>query len=188
MFQSIFPLTTYFTLNFPKFLSSQFSACLTIFSINNEKFTILKFLFSPALRGTSKERKRHSLLLLKPLSFQIAILHHALAAPFLLHFFTHAHVALLPRLSLNFSTVAPVSPHPPSLFIVILMCSWQLNTPTTCFPYIPWEPITIHPVPYIEVQPPVLSILLELLALGDKTDRLSQNVSKQLPKDQANVL
>jgi len=38
------------------------------------------------------------------------------------------------------------------------------------------------------VQPPVLSILPELLALGDKTDRLSQNVSKQLPKDQANIL
>jgi hypothetical protein len=45
-----------------------------------------------------------------------------------------------------------------------------------------------HTVPYIEVLSPVLSILLELFALGDKTDRLSQNVSKQLPKDQANVL
>ena len=46
----------------------------------------------------------------------------------------------------------------------------------------------MHTVPYTEVQLPVLSILLELLALGDKTDRLSQNISKQLPKDQANVL
>lgn len=187
MFQSISPLTSDFTQNFPKFLSSPFSACLTIFSINNEKFTILKFLFSPALLGTSKEHKRHSLLLLKPLGFQIAILHHALAASFLFHFFTHAHVSLLPPLSLNFSIVALVSPHSPSFFIVILMCWWQLHAPTTCFPYIPWEPITIHPVPYIEVQPPVLSILLELLALGDKTRKLSQNVSKQLPKDQANV-
>jgi len=115
MFQSIFPLTPDFIQNYPKFLSSLFSASFTIFSINNEQFTILEFLFSPALLGTSKEHKQHSLLILKPLGFQIAILHHALAAPFLFHFFPHAHVALLPPLSLNFSTVALVS-RPPSLF------------------------------------------------------------------------
>jgi len=131
MFQLIFPLTPDFIQNFPKFLISLFSACLTTFSINNKQFTIQKFLFSPVLLGTSKERKQHSLLLLKPLGFQIAILHHDLAAPFLFHFFPHAHVALLPPFSLHFPTVALVSPHPPPLFhylnvLVATSCSNNL--------------------------------------------------------------
>ena len=84
------------------------------------------------LLGTSKEHKQHSLLLLKPLGFQIAILHHALAAPFLLHFFSHAHVALLPPLSLLLWCL-PILLH---FSIVMLMCWWQLHAQTS-FPYIP---------------------------------------------------
>jgi hypothetical protein len=142
MFQLIFPLTPDFIQKFPKYLSLLFSACPTTFSIY-EQFTTQKFLFSPMLLGTSKEHKQHSLLLLKPLGFQIAILHHTLAAHFLLHFFSHAHVALLPPLS-HFSTVALVSPHPPSLFhcypnvLVATSCSNNLfplhALRTTLFP------------------------------------------------------
>lgn len=57
MFQLIFPLTPDFIQNFPKFLSSLFSACLTTFTISNEQLTIQKFLVSTVLLGTSKECK-----------------------------------------------------------------------------------------------------------------------------------
>ena len=84
--------------------------------LHNVPFTIQKLPFSPVFLGTSKECEQHSLLLLKSLGFQIATLNHALADPFLLHFFPHAHLALLPPVNLHFSTVALVSPRPPSLF------------------------------------------------------------------------